>query len=116
MLGEQGLLNPQLPTAPADVLILPMTQDLTPAIRLATRLRGAGVRTQLYTEQKKFKAKMNYADKLGVPYVVFLGDDEIAAGKDMTSGEQTKLPFNATLSRIQEGLSQRNHGKVILEK
>ena len=120
VLGEQGLLNPSLPTAPADVLILPMTQDLTPAIQLATRLRGAGVRTQLYTEQKKFKAKMNYADKLGVPYVVFLGDDEIAAGlvacKDMTSGEQTKLPFGATLSRIQEGLSQRNQGKVILEK
>ena len=120
VLGEQGLLNPSLPTAPADVLILPMTQDLTPAIQLATRLRGAGVRTQLYTEQKKFKAKMNYADKLGVPYVVFLGDDEIAAGlvacKDMTSGEQTKLPFDATLSRIQEGLSQRNQGKVILEK
>ena len=120
VLGEQGLLNPSLPTAPADVLILPMTQDLTPAIQLATRLRGAGVRTQLYTEQKKFKAKMNYADKLGVPYVVFLGDNEIAAGlvacKDMTSGEQTKLPFDATLSRIQEGLSQRNQGKVILEK
>ena len=120
VLGEQGLLNPSLPTAPADVLILPMTQDLTPAIQLATRLRGAGVRTQLYTEQKKFKAKMNYADKLGVPYVVFLGDDEIAAGqvacKDMPSGEQTKLPFDATLSRIQEGLSQRNQGKVILEK
>ena len=120
VLGEQGLLNPSLPTAPADVLILPMTQDLTPAIQLATRLRGAGIRTPLYTEQKKFKAKMNYADKLGVPYVVFLGDDEIAAGlvacKDMTSGEQTKLPFDATLSRIQEGLSQRNQGKVILEK
>ena len=120
VLGEQGLLNPQLPTAPADVLILPMTQDLTPAIRLATRLRSAGVRTQLYTEQKKFKAKMNYADKLGVPYVVFLGDDEIAAGqvacKDMTSGEQTKLSFEDTLSRITQGLSQRNQGKVILEK
>ena len=120
VLGEQGLLNPQLPTAPADVLILPMTQDLTPAIRLATRLRSAGVRTQLYTEQKKFKAKMNYADKLGVPYVVFLGDDEIAAGqvacKDMTSGKQTKLSFEDTLSRITQGLSQRNQGKVILEK
>ena len=120
VLGEQGLLNPSLPTAPADVLILPMTQDLTPAIQLATRLRAAGVRTQLYTEQKKFKAKMNYADKLGVPYVVFLGDDEIAAGlvacKDMASGEQTKLPFDATLTRIQEGLAQRNQGKVILEK
>ena len=87
---------------------------------LAPVIYGENAIKYLYTEQKKFKAKMNYADKLGVPYVVFLGDDEIAAGlvacKDMTSGEQTKLPFDATLSRIQEGLSQRNQGKVILEK
>ena len=120
VLGEQGLLNPDLPTAPADVLILPMTAELSPAVTLATRLRAAGVRTQLYTEQKKFKAKMSYADKLGVPYVVFLGDDEIAgnvvACKDMTSGEQTTLPFAETLALIQTGLAKRNEGPVILEK
>ena len=80
VLEDQGYLNDALLTAPADVLILPMTQDLSPAISLATTLREAGVRTQLYTEQKKFKAKMNYADKLGIPYVIFLGEDEIAAG------------------------------------
>ena len=120
VLGEQGLLNPDLPTAPADVLILPMTAELSPAVTLATRLRAAGVRTQLYTEQKKFKAKMSYADKLGVPYVVFLGDDEIAgnvvACKDMTSGEQTTLPFEETLALIQKGLAKRNEGSVILDK
>ena len=120
VLGEQGLLNPDLPTAPADVLILPMTSELSPAVTLATRLRAAGIRTQLYTEQKKFKAKMSYADKLGVPYVVFLGDDEIAgnvvACKDMTSGEQTTLPLEETLALIQTGLAKRNEGAVILEK
>ena len=120
VLGEQGLLNPDLPTAPADVLILPMTAELSPAVTLATRLRAAGVRTQLSTEQKKFKAKMSYADKLGVPYVVFLGDDEIAgnvvACKDMTSGEQTTMPFAETLALIQTGLAKRNEGAVILEK
>ena len=120
VLGEQGMLNPDLPTAPADVLILPMTAELSPAVTLATRLRAAGIRTQLYTEQKKFKAKMSYADKLGVPYVVFLGDDEIAgnvvACKDMTSGEQTTLPFAETLALIQTGLAKRNEGAVILEK
>ena len=119
VLGEQGMLNPQMPTAPADVLILPMTAELTPAIQLATRLRAAGVRTQLYTEQKKFKAKMNYADKIGVPYVVFLGDDEVSAGvvacKDMVSGEQTTLPFDETLQRIREGLALREQGSVIVE-
>ena len=120
VLGEQGMLNPDLPTAPADALILPMTEDLSAAVTLATRLRDAGIRTQLYTEQKKFKAKMNYADKTGVPYVLFLGEDEIKAGviacKDMTSGEQTTLPFDETLSRIQVGLAERNKGKVIVEK
>ena len=120
VLGEQGLLNPQLPTAPADVLILPMTEDLAPAISLATQLRSAGIRTQLYTEQKKFKAKMNYANNLAIPYVVFLGEDEIAAGvvacKDMTTGEQTKLGFDETLARIREGLAEKNSGCVILEK
>ena len=119
VLGEQGMLNPDLPTAPADVLVLPMTEDLAPAISLSTRLRGAGVRTQLYTEQKKFKAKMNYADKIGVPYVIFLGDDEIAAGvvacKDMKTGEQTKLPFAETLDLIRSGLAEKNKGAVILE-
>ncbi len=119
VLGEQGMLNPDLPTAPADVLVLPMTEDLAPAISLSTQLRGAGVRTQLYTEQKKFKAKMNYADKIGVPYVIFLGDDEIAAGvvacKDMKTGEQTKLPFAETLDLIRSGLAEKNKGTVILE-
>ena len=119
VLGEQGMLNPNLPTAPADVLVLPMTEDLAPAISLSTRLRGAGVRTQLYTEQKKFKAKMNYADKIGVPYVIFLGDDEISAGvvacKDMKTGEQTKLPFAETLDLIRSGLAEKNKGTVILE-
>ena len=119
VLGEQGMLNPALPTAPADVLVLPMTEDLAPAITLSTRLRAAGVRTQPYTAQKTFKATMNYADKIGGPYVIFLGDDEIAAGvvacKDMATGEQTKLGFDETLALIRSGLAEKNKGAVILE-
>ena len=119
VLGEQGMLNPALPTAPADVLVLPMTEDLKPAITLSTALRSAGIRTQLYAEAKKFKAKMSYADRLGIPYVIFLGEDEIAAGtvacKDMQSGEQTRLPLADTVTRIQAGLREKNKGPVILE-
>ena len=120
VLGELKMLNPELPTAPADVLVIPMTEDLAPAISLSTKLRAAGIRTQLYTEQKKFKAKMSYADRLGVPYVIFLGDDEIAAGlvacKDMASGEQTKLSADDTLALIRKGIDEKNSGKVIVEK
>jgi histidyl-tRNA synthetase len=118
VLGEQGMLNPALPTAPADVLILPMTEDLSPAISLATRLRAAGIRTQLHCEEKKFKAKISYADKLGIPYVIFLGEDEIQNGvvacKDLASGEQTKLDAAATIYRIKAGLAEKNQGPVIL--
>ena len=119
VLGEQGMLNPELPTAPADVLILPMTEDLSPAIALATQLRQAGIRTQLHCEQKKFKAKMSYADKLSIPYVIFLGEDEINAGvvacKDMKSGEQTKLNTQETIDRIKAGLAELEKGSVIVE-
>mgnify|MGYP004644907427 FL=1 len=119
VLGEQGMLNPELPTAPADVLILPMTEDLAPAIALATQLRQSGIRTQLQCEDKKFKAKMNYADKLSIPYVIFLGEDEIASGvvacKDMQTGEQTKLNREDTIARILSGLIEREKGSVIRE-
>ena len=118
VLGEQGMLNPDLPTAPADVLILPMTDDLSAAIALATRLRENGIRAQLHCEQKKFKQKISYADKLHIPYVIFLGEDEINAGvvacKDMLTGEQTKLEPAATIYRIKAGLDARNTGSVIL--
>ena len=120
VLGEQGLLNEDLPTAPCDVLVLPMTEELSPAIDAATALRRAGIRTQLYTEAKKFKARMNYADKLTVPYVLFLGEDEVAAGvvscKDMISGEQTKLPLDEAITKIRAGIEERNKGAVIVEK
>ena len=120
VLQEQKMLNENANTAPADVLVIPMTEDLAPAIALATRLRDAGVRTQLYTEQKKFKAKMSYADKLAVPFAAFLGEDEVKEGvvscKDMVSGEQTKLGFEETLARIQTALEARRSGTVIQER
>ena len=120
VLGEQGMLNDALPTAPADVLILPMTEDLAPAIAAATELRQAGIRTQLYTENKKFKAKMSYADKLAIPYVIFLGDDEIAQNvlsvKNMVTGSQEKLPLAQAKETILAGLAELDRGAVIIEK
>ena len=120
VLEEQGLLNPNQPTAPADVLVIPMADDFVKAVEVATALRDAGIRTQMYTEKKKFKAKIGYADKLGIPYVIFLGEDEIANNvitlKDMTSGEQKTLPVAEAVAVLKEGLAQKNAGTVILEK
>ena len=118
VLDEQGLLNPELPSAPADALVLPMTQEPGAAISLAEQLRSAGIRVQFYAEQKKFKQKMSYADKLGVPYAVLLGEDEIAQGKcsvkDMRSGEQVTVTAEEAAQIIKNGLSST--GPIILEK
>ncbi len=119
VLDEQGLLNPDLPCSPADALVLPMTENVAEAISLAQSLRSAGLRVQLYGEQKKFKQKMAYADKVGVPFAVLLGEDEIAEGvcsvKNMKTGEQVKLDAAAAAAYIQQALSA-NNGPVILEK
>ena len=119
VLDEQGLLNPAIPSAPADALVLPMTADPGPAIALAETLRGFGLKVQLYGEQKKFKQKMAYADKLGVPFAVLLGEDEIAEGvcsvKDMRTGEQVKLTPADAAKHIAAGVSTENIA-IILEK
>ena len=95
VLSEQGLLNGGVVTAPCDAIVLPMTADTAFAAHVATVLRDAGVRTQLYTEDKKFKQKLSYAGKLAVPYAVIIGEDELECGevslKDMSSEDPGAL-------------------------
>ena len=119
VLDEQGLLNPALPAAPADALVIPMLSDPRPAINLAQELRLFGLKVQFYGEQKKFKQKMAYANKLGVPFVVLLGEDEYSRGmcsvKNMATGEQVTLGINDAARLMLDALASCN-GPVILEK
>ncbi|MBR4549912.1 MAG: histidine--tRNA ligase [Oscillospiraceae bacterium] len=120
VLSEQGLLSDEIVTAPCDALILPMTEDLGPAVAAATALRRAGVRTQLYGEKRKFKAKLAYADKIGAPFAVLVGEDEIREGllsvKDMRTGEQRKLPAAEAAAVIRAEVEKRDAGAVILDE
>ena len=63
---------------------------------------------------------MSYADKLKIPYVVFLGEDEIKSGvvkiKDMTTGEQQALSPAEAVQTIADAMAQRAAGKPIREK
>ena len=119
VLNEQGLLSEELVTAPCDALVIPMTEEVGPAVAAATVLRQGGVRTQLYGEKRKFKAKIGYADKIGAPFAVLLGEDEIAAGqvsvKDMQSGEQQRMKPEEAAAFIRESVEKRNSGAVIRE-
>ena len=79
----------------ADILIIPMVEDLSIPIKLATRLRNNGIRTEVYLNNKKLKAKFKYADKLQIPYVIVIGENEIAENKfklkNMETGEEKEL-------------------------
>ncbi len=120
VLQEQGMLNPAYLAAPAEVLVLPMTQDLAPAVALATGLRQAGVRTQLYFEGKKFKQKMAYADRLHVPFAAILGEDEIAQGKvalkNMETGEQVLVTPDQAAAAVEAALAPRRGARPIRER
>ena len=119
VLSEQGLLSEDFVSAPCDALVIPMTEELGFAVSAATALRTGGVRTQLYGEKKKFKAKMSYADKLGVPFVALVGEDEVSEGvlsvKDMQSGEQIKLTPAQAAEYIRKAVEKRNESAVIKE-
>ena len=119
VLNEQGLLSGEQVTSPCDAFVIPMTEDMSYAISAATALRSSGVRTQLYCEKKKFKAKMSYADKLKVPFVVLAGEDEIKEGvlsvKNMLTGEQVKLSPADAARHIASAVALKNSGAVIKE-
>ncbi len=83
----------------ADVLIIPMLEDMTKPIELANELRKNDLNTEIYLNDKKIKAKFKYADKLKIPYVIVIGEDEINSNqvkiKNMETGEETLVSMNA---------------------
>lgn len=65
----------------SDVLVIPMIDNLEVPIKIATNLRNLGINTEIYLNNKKLKAKFKYADKLEIPYVIIIGEDEIENNK-----------------------------------
>lgn len=83
----------------SEVLIIPMIEDLEKPIKLATDLRKSGINTEIYLNNKKLKAKFKYADKLEIPKVIIIGEDEIKENKvkikDMKTGEEKLAEMDA---------------------
>ena len=80
----------------ADIMVVPVSENELPeAVRIATDLRKQSIRTEVYMGNKKIKAKMKYADKLHIPYVIVLGEEEVQSKqiqvKDMQTGEMVSL-------------------------
>ena len=116
ILNEREYLR-QDTLAPADVLVIPMTDDVAPSIRISNAFRKAGISTQIYFEQKKFKAKIGYADKLSIPFAIFLGEDELSeqkvALKNLSTGEQQILSLEDAIQVVTSSLSEKENQSII---
>ena len=118
VLQEQKMLSGDLLTAPAEAVVIPMDASCMPsAVKTATVLRENGIRTQVYFEDKKFKQKISYADKTGIPFALIIGETEAASGtaavKDLRSGIQESLSPEAAAEKITAALRERRESRLI---
>lgn len=94
-LFEAGVIDTER-TSPSDVLVIAMSETEMPkALEMAYVLRVSGIRAENYFENKKIGKQFDYANKLGIPYCVVIGEDEVKKGvvqvKDMDKGEQVEV-------------------------
>lgn len=112
VLSENNFLNESFEN-PVDVLVVPMTDDVSYAVKVATKLRENDIPTQLYLEGGKFKKKLSYGDKLSIPFCIILGTDEIESNKvtlkDMTSGEQITDSIECVIDAIKAKTTTQNN-------
>ena len=86
------------------VLVVSMTDDISRALEVATKIREEGINTDVYLENKKIKAKFKYADKLKIPYVAVIGEEEEKNGtvslKNMETGEQEEMSIEKMIELL----------------
>ena len=86
------------------VLVVSMTDDISRALEVATKIREEEINTDVYLENKKIKAKFKYADKLKIPYVAVIGEEEEKNGtvslKNMETGEQEEMSIEKMIELL----------------
>ena len=88
------------------VLIVPMIENMETPIKIATNLRNSGINTEIFLNDKKLKAKMKYANKLEIPYVIVVGEDEANTGivkiKNMQTGEEMESKIEEISEKLRK--------------
>ena len=99
---NRGFFKENGQKTPAEVLVLPMDENMDLAFKFASKLRTAKIPTEMFIEKAKFVKKMTYANKVGTPLVAIIGENERLNNsivlKDMQEGAQQTLPFDEAVS------------------
>ncbi|HHE65310.1 MAG TPA: histidine--tRNA ligase family protein, partial [Bacteroidetes bacterium] len=106
-LQEAGILKGSQFT-PSKVLVVQIGDKvLEYCIKVVTELRKNGINSEIYLESKKMKKSMRYANRLKVPYVIIIGEEEVANNLltliIMETGDQSKLSLMEAIQTIEEG-------------
>lgn len=109
VMTEREMFPQSLVNAPADVMVTIWNEEsVNDSIALATALRSAGLRVDLYPEADKLGKQFKYASSRDIPFVAIIGADERERGevsiKDMKTGEQQTLQRENVAATIRERL------------
>ena len=96
---------------PVDLYVIPIGTE-TECLKITTALRSSGIRTDIEMTGRKLKKSMDYANKLGIPYVIVIGEDELSSGniklKEMVSGNEYPLTLDTIATEIKMVICRRN--------
>ena len=102
-LKELGLLDDSKKSI-SKVSIVTMGVGLENAVKISNILRDSNIPNEIYKENAKIKAKLNYANNLEIPYVIIIGEEEVAKEKytlkNMITGEQELLAIDEIVEKI----------------
>ncbi|CDF78850.1 histidyl-tRNA synthetase [Formosa agariphila KMM 3901] len=74
------------------------------SLQAIQKLRASGINAELYPDAAKMKKQMNHANKRTIPFVVLVGESEMASSvytlKNMISGEQSKVNLDELISLV----------------
>ena len=74
------------------------------ALKIIQKIRERGVSAELYPESVKLKKQFTYAEKKGIPNLIFFGEQEISDGnitvKNLESGEQKTWSVDDFLNQL----------------
>lgn len=108
-LGEDNLEKPNY----LDVLVAAIggEDEFSAALRLATRLRAQKLRVTMGPKGRTAKAHTSIADRLGIPYTIYLGENELKNGsvtlKDLSTGYQSEYTFDEALEILKKGTERK---------
>lgn len=101
VLKEIGFLDNYKIKASVNYLIIPIGESLEYCVEIYKKLLSRGESIEIYLENDKLKKKLNYANKIGVPKVILIGEDEVLNRevkiKDMITGVEEKFNFSEIL-------------------